>query len=238
MNDLNDEWTQFLETNGEHSLILTKTVENKPIFKPEFSELYISTQTKIGYLDQPIDLYKVFWDIPILSYELPQEGIIKKIMKVNSIDEESVKILEENIAKEKNICVDVLSKVNKISGENKIFKDIRKITIGISKKDLINFRKKKKSAFYNCFATIVRIFYKGSFREINIKVFNTGKLEIPGIQNIETLNIALNILLKEINKLVYKPVKYLENKIETVLINSNFTCNFFINRTIWRCHSN
>ena len=94
------------------------------------------------------------------------------------------------------------------------------------------FQKKKKSAFYNCFATIIRIFHEGSYKEINIKIFNTGKLEIPNIQNIETLNIALKVLLKCINNIVETPVKYLENKIETVLINSNFTCNFYINRPV------
>lgn len=232
MGELDDEWVNFLENNGETTSTLKKHEHDAPIFIPEFSDLYVSTQTKIGYLDKAIDLNKIFWKLPILPYETPGEGIIKKIMKVNSIDKKSVEILETNIAKEKNITVDILSKVNNISGKKVIFKDIRKITIGISKKDLINFRKKKKSAFYNCFATIIRIFYKGSFREINIKVFNTGKLEIPGIQNIETLNIALEILLEKINNIVDKPVKYLKDKIETVLINSNFTCNFYINRTI------
>jgi TATA-box binding protein (TBP) (component of TFIID and TFIIIB) len=151
-------------------------------------------------------------------------------MKINSVDQEEVNKLEENIAKQKNITVDTISKVNSVTGKNITFKDIRKITIGICKKDLINFRKKKKSAFYNCFATIIRIFHKGEFREINIKIFNTGKLEIPGIQDIQSLNKALNILLKEINALVKIPVQYLPDKIETVLINSNFSCNFYINR--------
>lgn len=231
MSDLNDEWNAFLQNNGNASLSIINDDKEKKAFMAEFSDLYISTQTKIGYLDQAIDLYTVFWKLPILSYEIPKEGIIKKIMKVNSIDKQSVEILEKNITKEKNVAVDIISKVDNISGEKIIFKDIRKITIGISKKDLINFRKKKKSAFYNCFATIIRIFYNDTFREINIKIFNTGKLEIPGIQNIETLNIALKILLKHINNIVDKPVKYMENKVETVLINSNFSCNFYINRT-------
>ena len=227
--NVDDEWDKFL-SNDNDTLGHVNNIQEKEIFHPEFSDLYISTQTKIGYLNQPIDLDKIFWNLPVLNYEQPQEGIIKKIMKINSVNEEEVNKLEENIAKQKNISVDIISKVNSVTGKNVTFKDIRKITVGISKKDLINFRKKKKSAFYNCFATIIRIFHKGVFREINIKIFNTGKLEIPGIQDIQSLNIALNILLKHINVLVDEPVKYLPEKIETVLINSNFSCNFYINR--------
>jgi TATA-box binding protein (TBP) (component of TFIID and TFIIIB) len=229
MTDVNDEWENFI--NDKNETLKVSEVSEEPEFIPTFTDLYISTQTKIGYLNQPINLNKIFWKIPILDYHEAKEGIIKKIMKINSVTPEEVIELEENINTEKNVSVDIISNVNCVTGESVTFKDIRKITVGISKKDLINFRKKKKSAFYNCFATIVRIFYKGEFREINIKLFNTGKLEIPGIQNIETLNIALEILLNEINKLVETPIKYLEDKIETVLINSNFSCNFYINRT-------
>ena len=228
MVDVNAEWTDFINTN---SFELYKEEKNTNTFKPEFTDLYVSTQTKIGYLDQAIDLNLLFWKIPILNYKLPQEGIIKKIMKINSTTSEEVEQLETHIKNQKNISIDIISKVNSVTGKNTTFRDIRKITIGISKKDLINFRKKKKSAFYNCFAIIVRVFYKGEYREINIKVFNTGKLEIPGIQNIEILNIALNVFLDIVNKLVENPIKYLSDKIETVLINSNFSCNFYINRT-------
>lgn len=230
MTDVDTEWENFINNND--SLKSNEEKENKQTFVPEFTDLYISTQTKIGYLDQPIDLYDIFWKLPTINYKSPKEGIIKKIMKINSTTSEEVNKLEENIKKQDNICVDIISKVNVVTGENITFKDIRKVTIGISKKDLINFRKKKKSAFYNCFAIIVRIFYKGEFKEINIKVFNTGKLEIPGIQNIETLDIALGVFIKLVNKLVEKPIKYLKNKIQTVLINSNFSCNFYINRNV------
>ena len=228
MVDVNKEWDAFLTTNSFNSY---KGEKKTNTFKPEFTDLYVSTQTKIGYLNKEINLNEIFWNIPILDYKVPKEGIIKKIMKINSINEEEVEQLEEHIKNQKNIIVDIISKVNSVTGKNITFKDIRKVTMGISKKDLINFRKKKKSAFYNCFAIIVRIFYNGEFREINIKVFNTGKLEIPGIQNIEILNIALRVFLNIVNKLVSDPIKYLDHKIETVLINSNFSCNFYINRT-------
>ena len=63
--------------------------------------------------------------------------------------------------------------------------------IGLSSKDVINQRK-KKSAFYNCFAVIYRIKINNSFKEIHVKIFNTGKLEIPGVQNDHELYYTLD----------------------------------------------
>ena len=50
------------------------------------------------------------------------------------------------------------------------FKDIRKVNIGLCKKDLTTFRKNKKGAFYNCFALILRIKYKKEFKEVHVKI--------------------------------------------------------------------
>ena len=64
---------------------------------------------------------------------------------------------------------------------------MRKIDIGMSKKDLTSYKTKKKGAFYNCFALILRILYNDEYKEIHVKVFNTVKLEIPGIHYDETM---------------------------------------------------
>lgn len=226
---LDAEWDDFM-INGDDSDFNNINIFPNKNFKPHFSDIYISTQTKIGFLDDIVDLEDIFWKLPIIDYKEGKSGIIKKIIKINSQTEEEVIKLEENIKKEKNISFDIINQINTQTGNVKKFKDIRKIICGISKKDLINFRKKKKSAFYNCFAVIIRIKYNNKFHEINIKLFNTGKLEIPGIQNIETLNIAIKILLDIIENVSGKKYTYLKNKVETVLINSNFSCNFFIIR--------
>ena len=229
MANLNDEWTAFMNSDADYNSI--KKLNKNDNFKPICSDLYISTQTKIGYLDKTIPLEEIFWKLPMINYREAREGIIKKIIKINSDTSEAVEKLEKNIAGKKNIQVDIISKVDSISGDVKKFRDIRKIIVGFSKKDLINFRKKKKSAFYNCFAVIIRIFHQGKYKEVNIKLFNTGKLEIPGIQNIETLHLSVNILTKIINTISDLNVKHMEDKIDTVLINSNFSCNYYINRT-------
>jgi len=231
MTELNLEWENFMKNSPDPNNINTAS-KKKTIFLPKCLPLYISTQTKIGFLNKTIPLEEIFWNLPTIEYYTPKEGIIKKIIKINSNTQEEVDILEEKIKNTNNIQVDIISKIDNVTGAVKRFKDIRKIIVGISKKDLINFRKKKKSAFYNCFAVIVRIFHKGVFKEINIKLFNTGKLEIPGIKDIETLFIAVNILTNFINSISNLNVKHIESKLSTVLINSNFSCNYYINRDI------
>lgn len=197
---------------------------------PKCSELYISTKTKIAFLNSQINLTDIFWKIPIIRYEIPQKGVIKKQIKINSLNENEVDILEKKISKEENISCDIIQQINNPNARKNKFKDIRKINIGCNTKDLISYRKKKKGAFYNCFALILRIFYKNKFKEIHIKVFNTGKLEIPGIQTDEMLFMALNDLLNVLQPFIEKKLTYNKNKIQTVLINSNFKCNYVIDR--------
>jgi hypothetical protein len=111
------------------------------------------------------------------------------------------------------------------------FKDERKITVGISKKDIMNCRSKVKNAFYNCFAVVFRFKYEGVFREIHVKIFNTGKLEIPGILNENLLTIAKDLILSLIHLDVDGPISFINNDDNNnVLINSNFNCGFYIDR--------
>ena len=111
------------------------------------------------------------------------------------------------------------------------FKDIRKISIGLCNKDIINYRSKKKSAFYNCFVVILRVFHENKFKEVHVKIFNTGKLEIPGIRCDELLSKVMVQLIEILIPITeIKSLHFQESKCETVLINSNFNCGFYINR--------
>ena len=197
---------------------------------PKCSDIYISTKTKIAFLNSKINLTEIFWKIPLIKYEIPKEGVIKKQIKINSLNKSEVDILEEKISNEENINCEIIQQINNPNARKNKFKDIRKINIGCNTKDLISYRKKKKGAFYNCFALILRIFHSNKFKEIHIKVFNTGKLEIPGIQNDEMLYMALNNLINILQPFIEKKLTYDKNKIQTVLINSNFNCNYIINR--------
>ena len=52
---------------------------------PKASDIYISTKSKIIFLNNSIDLKNVFWNIPVIPYSLPMNGVVKKQMKFNYI---------------------------------------------------------------------------------------------------------------------------------------------------------
>jgi TATA-box binding protein (TBP) (component of TFIID and TFIIIB) len=195
---------------------------------PIATDIYISTKSKIAYLNQHIDLKKLFWGIRVIPYWMAEDGIIKKQMKFNSVTQEELDAVQGNLKDEAHFEEHVLTSINNPAGRIK-FKDIRKISVGISKKDLMSYRCKPKSAFYNCFVMIMRIRSGDVFKEFHIKVFNTGKMEIPGVQNDEMFQRVLDNIISTMQPFVESPLGY-NQKCDTVLINSNFNCGFYINR--------
>jgi TATA-box binding protein (TBP) (component of TFIID and TFIIIB) len=206
----------------------TDTKEN---IKPICSDIYISTKTKISYLNTPVDIKKVFWSIPISPYSTPQECVIKKQIKVSTTDPNEVKEIKELLKNEKYYHEQEIEHIDNPEGRIK-FKVQTKINIGLCKKDILNYRCKLKRAFFNCFVLIIRVKDPSSdiFKEMHVKVFNTGKLEIPGIQSDESLTHVLNLLIGILKPIVGDDIGYIPDKCETVLINSNFNCGYFINR--------
>ena len=196
---------------------------------PKASNIYISTKTKIAYLNRPIDLKEIFWAVPVIPYAKPCSGVIKKQMKFNSTTAEELILIQEKLKDENYFEEYVITHIDNPSGRIK-FKDTRKISIGVSKKDLMSYRCKKKSAFYNCFVLILRMRVQNMFKEFHVKVFNTGKLEIPGVQSEPVFEMILNQVLETLQPHVAEPLGYKDNTNETVLINSNFNCGFFVNR--------
>ena len=215
---------------------VSHSVCDKIVKRPKCGSLYVSTKTKISYLSHKINLADVFWKVSVIPYHIPCEGVVKKQMKFNSLCEEELAGIHANISKscgEHNHHIDdhVITRIVNPKGRVK-FKDVRKISIGLCKKDIISYRCKKKSAFYNCFVLILRVMYQEAYKEVHVKIFNTGKLEIPGIQTDEILNKVLDLLTNILRPLADtdEPLTYLKGKCETVLINSNFNCGYFINR--------
>jgi hypothetical protein len=191
-------------------------------------------------------LKKVFWAIPLIKYHEPNIGVIKKQMKFNSLTPEEVSEIVLKKAEYDYVDDYVISQVHATDGRSK-FKDIRKVSIGICKKDITSYRCKRKSAFYNCFVVILRLLHNQVYKEIHVKVFNTGKMEIPGIQDATILNKVLTLLVEILTPLVVlpaggssgadastdlssAPLNFLDHKSETVMINSNFGCGYYINR--------
>lgn len=224
MEDIDEEWEKFCEGGMDIqyvSKIVTKQIVN-------VSDLYISTRTIICHLNRPIDLNTIFWLVPIIEYSEYKEGIIKKQMKFSFDNKKDLEDIMEKTNKydyfENNLIRHIENPEGRIH-----FKDVRKISIGISKKDILTYRTKKKGAFYNCFVLISRIFFKNKFTEVHVKIFNTGKIEIPGIQDIDILNIVLEKVTELLNTITNEHYNY-NSKSETVLINSNFNCGYHINR--------
>jgi hypothetical protein len=237
-NDINSAWSNFCSDDDiEMALNGVGVVDIATLkeFIPKCSPLNISTKTKISYLNYPIDLKKVFWAIPLIQYHTPQIGVIKKQMKFNSLTADEVSEIEKEKANYPYVDDYIINQVQATDGRNK-FKDVRKISIGICKKDITSYRCKRKSAFYNCFVVILRLLHNNVYKEIHVKVFNTGKLEIPGIQDATILNKVLTLLVDILTPIVVltdvasPPLKFLEHKSETVMINSNFSCGYYINR--------
>jgi hypothetical protein len=198
---------------------------------PKSSNIYISTKTKIGYLNIPIDLKQIFWQIPVIPYAKPCDGVIKKQMKFNTLAQEELTFIQDKLKNEVYFEEHIITHIDNPSGRIK-FKDIRKVSIGISKKDIMSYRCKKKSAFYNCFVLILRMKIDKSFKEFHVKVFNTGKLEIPGVQSEIVYELLLKQIITTLQPYIDFPLGYKDDSNETVLINSNFNCGFFINREI------
>lgn len=246
--DIDKEWENFISTKYDDDNDLSDEEEINEIVKqtteefisanlsadicsdaPKASNIYISTKTKIAYLNTPIDLKTIFWQVPVIPYAKPCIGVVKKQMKFNSNTLEELLFIQDKVKDESYYEEHIITHIDNPTGRIK-FKDTRKLSIGISRKDLLSYRCKKKSAFYNCFVLIFRMKIDSCFKEFHVKVFNTGKLEIPGVQSETAFDLILNQVLETLQPYVEGALGYKENTTETVLINSNFNCGFFINR--------
>ena len=225
LKSIDDEWKMFME-NGSCNAMKETAKDMSDI--PKCSNIYVSTKTKIVYLNREISLNDLFWKLEIMPYNVYENGIIKKQIKINSKSEEEVEDIEKNLLNYKYSSTYIINSIINPSGRVK-FKDIRKVSIGLCKKDFINQRKLEKGAFYNCFVIILRVNINSVFNEYHIKVFNTGKLELPGIKSDEELQVIIDKLLGILNKYNNDNLSLLD-KTDTVLVNSNFDCGYFLDR--------
>jgi len=255
---LDDEWKHYLcshhhgfrPTQPAYELTIddTKSVSDSEdhLHKPNSPtigkanlnmELTISTKTKVLFLNKPLDIHRIFWDIPVIDYWSSNSGVLKKQIKVVSKTPEEYEEYCKRLQNIRYYQENIIKQINNPNARSIKFKDERKITVGVSKKNIISYRGKVKNAFYNCFALIIRFQYNNEpFKEAHIKVFNTGKMEIPGIVNYRILEHVKQMVLEIISPHLEEPVHFIENSDEDhVLINSNFNCGFFIHRD--RFHS-
>lgn len=230
--DLESQWNQFM--NGNDDMFQdTPAIKNDTFEEtrqaPICSPLKVSTKSKIIYLNSTFDLNDLFWKLKVIPYDVEQEGIVKKQMKFNFLNPNEVDHFEKMIVYENNVKIKILNQINNPNGRI-AFKDVRKVDIGFCKNDVLKPKKTSKSAFYNCFVMIFRKMYEGKYREFHVKTFNSGKVEIPGIQSDYMLNEVISILLKTLQPQFNYPIEEIKEKRELVLVNSNFNCNYYLNR--------
>lgn len=210
--------------------------------RSNFTPIYISTKTKIAYLSRPVNIYDIFWKIPVQHYYTRREGVLKKQIKFQTTDPTVVASIKEKLEQQPRCYEEfVIEHIDNPTGRIP-YKDQRKVSIGLCNKDLNGGKHKKKRAFFNCFVVILRI--NGGiappderapeddilYKEMHVKVFNTGKLEIPGIQEDKTLVQVLQLLVSVLRPFLGEDLDYLRNRCETALINSNFNCGYYIDR--------
>ena len=222
MANLCSDWEQFM--NGTYTEKQAKSVEESSLEYPVPSRLHFSTQTFITQLNRPVDLKDLFWGLELIPYDSHQTGLCKKQMKFTSTSQAEVDALVEKLTTHPLHQVFI---IRKIDTPDK-FKDIRKVSIGMSKKDLAPNRTKAKGAFFNCLVINVRIFLgMGMFKDHHVKLFNTGNVEIPGIQNSAHVPLIMDIVERSVRKL--HPIDRVP-ECKIVLINSHFNIHFFVNR--------
>ena len=240
--DLESQWEQFMNTDFNEQELKSydqqynnfEELEEKSCndsLCPECSPLKISTKTKIIYLNTTFDLNDLFWKLKIINYDHESEGIIKKQIKFNFTNSNEVNIFEQKILNEPNAKIKILNQINNPNGRIQ-FKDVRKVDIGFSKNDIVNPKKETKSAFYNCFVMFFRKLVNHKYQEFHVKLFNSGKVEVPGIKSEEMLNNVIEILLEYLNPHFDFKISEIKEKRTLILVNSNFNCNYYLNREI------
>lgn len=159
-------------------------------------ELIISTKTKVLFLNKPVDIFSIFWKIPIIEYWRPEKGVIKKQIKIVSKTKEELEEYKSKLVNLNYYQEHIIKQIDNPTSRSIKFKDERKITVGMSKKDITVQRNKVKNAFYNCMALIIRFRFNDVFKEIHVKIFNTGKMEIPGIVDYSMMEYVKVMILE------------------------------------------
>jgi hypothetical protein len=253
-----------MEEEQEPLRPITKEIPPCPVIQEK--DLHFSTRTQSMRVNCSLDIEHIFWNLPVIDYWKPEEGIVKKEMKQIIESKEAYEQYEQRKARlfEENPKILFREKVSKHidnpHARKKKFKDVRKVSIGVIKRDIINAKKRDKNAFSNCFVLYLRFFHEGAYCENHVKVFNTGEMEIPGVHDYYVLETKIQSLLRRFFTplILSSPIKKLPaSEMETqnintnidpqppkelhfemnshlesknVLINSDFNCGFYLDR--------
>lgn len=203
-----------------------------PECAPTPSDLYISTKTIISFLNTTIDL-ALFWRLELVPFHLARNGIVKKLIETKSLTPDALKQVITNFQQQVGHKECQIVTHHDGTQKRRPFKDSRKLSVGLSNRDVRDHRCKKIGAFQNCIVVLLRLWLESHarFREFHIKIFNTGKIEIVGVKQATMHAFVMIELIRTLQP--YFPevtLTYDAAQNEVVLINSNFSCGFFVDR--------
>jgi len=235
MQQLQDEWQQFLKTQGQAPITVNSSSETvkstkSTIPRPPPTPLVISTKTQVLFLNVKVDYKRLFWVLPMLEYSDPKEGVVKKETRFVSTTPEELTAYESERDKVESYKEMVIRRINNPMSRAIKFKDERKISIGWGRKDIVNVRRKPKKAFYNCMALILRCWQNSQYEEIHVKIFNTGKIKVPGIVNNHVIPIVKRMVIDLLQPYYQETVLCQDQGETNILINSDYNLGFYIQR--------
>ena len=238
----------------------------------EDNQLQLSTKSNVLKLHiEHIDYQELFWRTPVMPYMLPKEGIVRKEMMITLTSEEKAneyfqrrdnyvsrctnELVSERVLPLQRGLGNNLKPSPTPSITNQLFfppfeigfrgnHDARSLHVGVCQKEIECKKREERKAFPNCFVFYLRWSRNQglTFEESHIKIFSTGNIDMPGINDPHLLMHVKQL----IQQLVFPPTTLtslgLQNtalsdsssfweiiqQAKVVLVNAEFQCNFTI----------
>jgi hypothetical protein len=152
--------------------------------------LVIRTRTRSFFLPTRIEDYEqMFWHVPVMPYERPSEGVVAKQMRLwlSTPEDESAYAtqLRQQQHPDMHVC-------ETRDGPHRF------VQVGIYGKQLRVHSRRERKAFAYCFVVYLRWRCGAQFRETHVKLFNTGQIDIPGMDMELTDTRVLHLLWRHV----------------------------------------
>lgn len=122
-------------------------------------------------------------------------------------------------------------------GEGILKFEFKNTVLGACYKDIFTERKITNKAFFNQSTMVLRRYIPGTttFKEVNVKLFANGGIQMTGVMSEEFAKDSLQFLLSEIKKLKVSP--FLDgiptiDKFSIQLINTDYSLNKYVNQNL------
>ena len=238
--------------------------------KTQSGNLQLSTKSNVLKLNtDTVPYMELFWKTPVMPYMLAKEGIVRKEIMIalptperaeeyfqrrnrylhnykDQIVSERILPLNRGSSSINNQATTILFS-NDAESTHIPYRgpqDTRSLHVGICQKEIECKKREERKAFPNCFVFYLRWSRNGgkTFEESHIKIFSTGKIDMPGINCPRQLHHIKELIQKlvfplpmlEAIHLIDSPLRDSNTFWQTfddakvVLVNAEFQCNFRI----------